>query len=252
MVSAVPNPYRRAMVSTPSRPFSSSIRAASMRARSTYRPGLIPSSRAKTRPTCLGLIDSRSAIAGINRSAAMSPTSRRSASSAGAASDQVLNCDCPPGRCRKTTSHLASQVRAVILLDQRQRQIDTCGHPRRGDELAIPHKDRVCLHPHGGIRRGQRSAVRPVRSGPPSIQQSRLGQHERARAHRGDPASPRRQPLNLGDRLGVEHRVGIAQAPRHDHGVHIASRPHEVDVDPEPDARGGVTSRPPAEATRTR
>ena len=81
--------------------------------RSTYFPGVQPLSRRKTRAKFRGLMPARSARHSIERSSRRCSTihsgrSRSALDPTCCAARWVLNCDCPPGRFRKTTNRRAT------------------------------------------------------------------------------------------------------------------------------------------------
>ena len=93
----------------------------------------------------------RAASASTHRSASRWSLSQRCSSAiegvlAGRARSWVLNCDCPPGRRTKTTSHRGrpvGELGAVVLLDQGEEQVDPGGDAGRRPAVAVAHEDLV-------------------------------------------------------------------------------------------------------------
>ncbi len=84
-------------------------------------------------------------------------------------------------------------VRAEILLDHGQREVDARSHPGRGPDRAVDDEDAVCLNLH--LREASPQVARgvPVRRRAAAVEQPGFGEDERTGAGRGDPpASPRR------------------------------------------------------------
>ncbi|GAA3075889.1 hypothetical protein GCM10020254_19750 [Streptomyces goshikiensis] len=84
-------------------------------------------------------------------------------------------------------------VPSVVLLHQREREVDPGRDPGRGRDPAVPYVDRVRLDGHGRVVPGHQRARIPVGGGPAAVQQPGLGEQERAGAHRHQPlrATPR-------------------------------------------------------------
>ncbi|MNN42986.1 hypothetical protein D3C81_1571980 [compost metagenome] len=80
------------------------------------------------------------------------------------------------------------QLPAVILFDQRQRQVHTGGDPCRGVEVAILDIDAVRVYAGLRVILGKFRAGIPVRGDMPPIQQAGGGEHECSAAHRADTA----------------------------------------------------------------
>lgn len=78
------------------------------------------------------------------------------------------------GQCR---------VPAQVLLDQGEGEIDARGDTGRGGDGSVADVDRVRVDLDGGMVAGEFRAVRPVRGGPATVQEARLGEQDRAGAH---------------------------------------------------------------------
>ena len=89
---------------------------------------------------------------------------------------------------------------AVVLLDQRQRQIDARGDPRRRPDAAV--LARRCRRRRPGRREARAQLVEehPVRGGAPAVEHAGRRQHEGARADRDDAS-------------GCARETGAARAP---------------------------------------
>ena len=160
-------------------------RAAPTRAESTYCAGVVPSlvrepprevPRAHSRATSErgdGEIVARG-----------DPRSTRADSESGSRSfactaSCVLNCDCPPGRCKNTTSCLATSQRerpAVILGDEREREVDPRRDARGRVDRPVLDEDPIGLDVNLREPRRQSRAGIPVR--------------RRAHVRRGVPRAP--------------------------------------------------------------
>ena len=101
---------------------------------------------------------------------------------------------------------LACQVRAMIRLDERQGQIDAGRHPGRRPDAAIANKDPVCVNLDRRI-----ILLKPVRRAPmrrraSSIEQTRFGEQEGARADAGNPRGPAGETRNGLHFARLQHR----------------------------------------------
>ncbi len=114
------------------------------------------------------------------------------------------------GRC-------AGHLRAQVVLDQRQGQVDAGGDPRRGPGVALAHEDPVGLQADGRIAPGEFVGAAPVGGGPLAVQQAGLGQQIGARTDAGHPPGPGRGRLQPGDDLRqVRQRPRAVAAGDHD------------------------------------
>ena len=99
--------------------------------------------------------------------------------------------------------HRQGELAAEILLDQRQRQIDSGGDAGRGPDVAVADEDRIGLQVHGGKAAGEFGAAPPVRHGATAIEQAGGGQQEGAAADRRGPPRRLRPRLDPADQLPV-------------------------------------------------
>src|SRR5690606_28415780 len=88
---------------------------------------------------------------------------------------------------------VAGRVRAVVVLDEGQAQVDARADAGGGDEAPVPDVDRVRFDTHPRVAPGEAPGVPPVRGGPAAVEQPEVRQHEGAGAHRGDPPGGRGQ-----------------------------------------------------------
>lgn len=99
-------------------------------------------------------------------------------------------------------------VPAVVLLHEREGQVDSGGDSGGGGQPAVAYEDRVRVDLDGRVAAGEVLADRPVRGHPVSVQQSGLGEQQCAGADGDEPFGVRRvlaQPVH-------ERRVGVAGA----------------------------------------
>ena len=90
----------------------------------------------------------------------------------------------------------------VVVLDERQGEVDARGHAGRGPDVAVADPDRLAVDLDPRMAARERVAPCPVRRGAAAVEQARLGEHERTRAHRRHAARPRRRRAHVVDRLG--------------------------------------------------
>lgn len=88
----------------------------------------------------------------------------------------------------KAPGDAASQLRAEILLNHGEHQINTGGHPRRGPDRSIGNEDAVLLNLDRRKTRLHFARDHPVRRRAPPVEQAGLGKDKGAPADRGDPA----------------------------------------------------------------
>lgn len=83
-------------------------------------------------------------------------------------------------------------VPTVVLLHQREREVDPRRDPGRGGDRPVPYVDGVRLHRHVRVVPRHLLAHVPVRRRAPPVQQPRLGEQQPSRAHGHQPlrASP--------------------------------------------------------------
>ena len=99
--------------------------------------------------------------------------------------------------------HRQGELAAEILLDQRQRQIDSGGDAGRGPDVAVADEDRVGLQAHGGKASGEFGAAPPVRHGATAIEQAGGRQQKGAAADRRGPPRRLRPRLDPADEFSV-------------------------------------------------
>ncbi len=78
--------------------------------------------------------------------------------------------------------HGAGDIRAKILFDHRQCEVDARGHPRRGPHRAVDDEDAVFLHLHFWEPSLQFARPLPMRGRATAVEQTCFGQDERASA----------------------------------------------------------------------
>ena len=108
---------------------------------------------------------------------------------------------------------------ALVLLDQREREVDAGGDAGGGEDAPVPDVDRVRVDGHGGEAAAQRRGVLPVRGGPAALQQPGAAERERAGADGRDPARVRGQVRDRPDERDGGPAVDEALAAGHDEGV---------------------------------
>ncbi len=141
------------------------------------------------------------------------------------------------------TGHLPGQVRAVVVLDQGEREIDARGDTGRGVGGAVLDEDGVGFHPGGRAAAGQRGGVLPVRRRALALQQSGRAQHEGAGADRGHPPRPVRERPRGRAESGVDGGLRQHVAADHEHGV-VGRAGSGVAVGRHPQPDGGVHRLP--------
>ncbi len=100
----------------------------------------------------------------------------------------ALNCDWLPGRRRNSTRWRAICKRRVaveILLDERQSEVHARGDAGRGPDRPVAQEDRLGVHVHCGIARGELGGRCPMRGRTAAVEQTGRRQQESAGAHRG-------------------------------------------------------------------
>lgn len=73
-------------------------------------------------------------------------------------------------------------VAAVVLLDEREGEVDARGDAGRGRHVPVAYVDGVRVDLDGGVVAREAVAVRPVRGRPAAVEQARLGEQDSARA----------------------------------------------------------------------
>jgi hypothetical protein len=111
----------------------------------------------------------------------------------------------------------------VVVLEQRQREIDPRRHPRRGERGAVPDEDRVGLHGDLGVTPAQHVGVAPVGGGAAAVEQPGGREDERSGADRADPARSARQSLDGIAQRRVD-RMGREDVPAH-HQQRVETQP---------------------------
>ena len=89
-------------------------------------------------------------------------------------------------------------VAAVVVLDQRQRQVHAGGDAGGRPHVAVAHVDRLGLDLHAREAAGEEVAHPPVRRGALARRGARLGEDERTGAHAGDRGARRRPAVPRG------------------------------------------------------
>ena len=82
-----------------------------------------------------------------------------------------------------------SQRRPVVVLDQRQRQVECAGDPGRGVDVAVAYVERSDVHGHGGVAVGESFPPPPMGGHPPVVQQPGGGEHIGTGTDRGHPST---------------------------------------------------------------
>ncbi len=143
--------------------------------------------------------------------------------------------------------HGVGDLGAVVVVDQRQGQVDPSGHPRRGPAVTVLDVDAIRFDDHGWTALGQLVAPGPVRRGPIAIKQPGGGKHEGSGAHRRDPPGVACNGGELIQVFGVGRDAARSEPADHQEGVngkagpgHLGQRHVGRDLDT---ARG--THRPP-------
>ena len=90
--------------------------------------------------------------------------------------------------------HGPGDIRAQILFDHSQRQVDARGHPGRGPHRAVDDEDAVFLHLHLWEPSLQVTRAVPVGGRATAVEQACFGQDERAGACRGNSPGSRQSP----------------------------------------------------------
>ena len=81
-------------------------------------------------------------------------------------------------------------VDTVVVLDQRERDVDPGRHAGRRPHVAVSGPDRVGIDAHARVLGGQPRRPGPVRRRPAALEQAGGGEEERPAAHADDPAGP--------------------------------------------------------------
>jgi len=143
---------------------------------------------------------------------------------------------------------LAGQLGAVVLLDERERQVQAAGDAGGGGHPALADEDRGGVDPHVAVAPGQTGREPPVRGRAVAVEQAGRGEHGGAGADRCDPAALPGQPAYVRDDQRVVGGGLVAEAARDDEGVQWAGEPlqrelrlhHQAAVAPDRvAARGG-------------
>ncbi len=123
------------------------------------------------------------------------------------------------------------EVAAVVFLDERERQVHARTHARGAPELAVAHEDRIVLDADLRMALRERGARAPVRGRAPSVEQTGLGEQERARTHGSDAARGLRTPAQEVDQGSVvDRREGPVAARDHervDRATRVGERPDD-------------------------
>ena len=107
------------------------------------------------------------------------------------------------GAYSRPSSIASADLSACDFRDQRQREIDACGHAAAGHEIAVADDPRL----NGNRAESCEQIVRrPMGGRAFSLEQSRSAEHERSGAHRSDEPRPLRLPLHEVDRRLVGHQ----------------------------------------------
>ncbi len=184
-----------AIESTVSVVVSSARRAASIRTPATYWAGLVPTSAAKQRVKWRSLMPTRGrevadavVASGLGVDEILSGANRCRVGSL--APDRRGELGLPTGAAQEhhqpPGDHLGD-LRIVVVLDQRQRQVDAGGDAGGRPQIAVTNEDRLGIDVDVGelTLEGRRS--RPVGRHPLAVGEPGGGDHERPGAHRDDP-----------------------------------------------------------------
>lgn len=251
-VAAVPMPVASAMASTLRSVVSSNSWARRMRWVRSHWRGLVPVAVRKWRPRWRELIrawrarsstvSGRSSRSTIQGSRADSGWSSRSGTGA------ATNWAWPPARWGGTTSLRATELATEEPWSRRTR----CRHrssaaalPHGGEDGPVVDVEDVRVHLDRRMAGGEDVGVGPVGRGPPAVQETGRGQHERARAQGRHPGTglvggpyrvgqgggrchvdvrPAGDDHEIGVRQPVEALVGVEPEPAEPHGVRPAHR----------------------------
>ncbi|SHV13100.1 Uncharacterised protein [Mycobacteroides abscessus subsp. abscessus] len=115
--------------------------------------------------------------------------------------------------------HISDHLRSVVILDQRQRQIDARGNPGRGENIGVPDEYRIRLDGDVGECALQQAGVAPMSGGPAMVEHTRLGQQKRSGAYRRDASAARLQLGQGGHQSGVQRASDQYVAARDQHGI---------------------------------
>ena len=116
------------------------------------------------------------------------------------------------------SSIASADLSACDFRDQRQREIDACGHAAAGHEIAVADDPRL----NGNRAESLEQIVRrPMGGRALSLEQSRSAEHEGAGAHRSDEPRPFRLLSHKGDRRLVGHQRVHAAAAGHGKDVEL-------------------------------
>lgn len=153
--------------------------------------------------------------------------------------------------------HPARRLRAVVLLDEGQGQVQRAGDAGRRVHVAVADPPGRLVHPY--IRVGVRQVwgELPVGGGPSVVEETCRGQHGRARTARCDPAAYAAEAPDVADEAGVRGEPSDAQPARDDERVQRPLRPLQGGdtCQREPGHRTGWRPRPgrsPARGTACR
>lgn len=145
-----------------------------------------------------------------------------------------------PGR------HLVGQLGAVVVLHQREGEVDAGGHPGGGPAVAIAHVDLVGGHLDLGRDLGEQVAVAPVGGGAPAVEEAGGAEQQRPGAHRRGAAAERGEPAQVAEQgVVVEERSGAGAADDHERVelVDVFERDVGLDRDPRGGAGGPAADR---------
>jgi hypothetical protein len=115
--------------------------------------------------------------------------------------------------------HPPGDGRAVVLLHEREREVQRAGDPAGRRDVPVPDVDRLRIHQDPWKGGSERVRERPVGRRPPAVEQPGGSQDAGSGAHGRHPPAHCRQPPHVADEPLVGRRVRVAQAARDDHRV---------------------------------
>ena len=212
-------PTRPATAATVRSVVSSSRRAASTRSPSTNAAGVVPVSRRKR--AC----ERARAHAGPCRRARRrrgsrrdgrraTPAARRSRSSGALGAELGAELRLTAGALHEhdePSRRLVRDLGTVVCLHQREEQVDTGGHTRRGPPVAVVDVDAVGEDSHAGMAGGEHVTRSPVCRRLVAVEQTGLGEEQRRRCTPTRSAAPAVQSPR--GRPGIAGRVRADRVP---------------------------------------
>lgn len=137
--------------------------------------------------------------------------------------------------------------RAEVPADDVQTEVQSGGHPRAGQHIAVVHVEHAVVDGDAWVPLGQVGGVRPVRGGPPSVEDAGGRERERAGAERYHARSGRRRAPEFRDErrghLALPGHAGVRDGGD-DHGVRVREGvPAVLGAQREAERGGGGASR---------